>query len=271
MDNSGGLFLIIIIIGIAILYVIGSSSSNTPERRGVIGESKITALIADVLRRNLYGYVLNNLYVVKADGGTTEIDMLLVCTKGLFVFESKNYTGWIFGDDKHKYWTVTLYAGKDLLGFKNVEKHKFYNPIWQNDSHIKHLRRILGNTVPMNSVIVFSDRCELKRVVNNSEAKIIQARKLKRYLTNVRISYPDVLSTEAVDRIYSQLLIFTDIDGVKKQNHLTHLKEQKNDPIRCPRCGGNLVVRTAKKGANAGQQFYGCSNYPNCRYTRNIE
>lgn len=223
------------------------------------------------MRRDLYGYVLNNLYVVKADGGTSEIDMLLVCTKGLFVFESKNYTGWIFGDDKHKYWTVTLYAGKDWLGSRNVEKHKFYNPIWQNDSHIKHLRKLLGNTVPMKSVIVFSDRCELKKVINNSEARIIQTRNLKGYLANVRNSYPDVLSTEAVDSIYNQLLTYTDVDGVKKQEHLAYLKEQKNNPNRCPRCGGNLVVRTAKKGANAGKRFYGCSNYPKCRYTRNIE
>ncbi|MBP3896665.1 MAG: topoisomerase DNA-binding C4 zinc finger domain-containing protein [Mogibacterium sp.] len=28
-------------------------------------------------------------------------------------------------------------------------------------------------------------------------------------------------------------------------------------------------VRTAKKGSIAGTQFYGCSNYPKCKYTRN--
>ncbi|MBK7731174.1 MAG: restriction endonuclease [Gammaproteobacteria bacterium] len=36
----------------------------------------------------------------------------------------------------------------------------------------------------------------------------------------------------------------------------------------CPRCGSRLVLRTAKKGANAGGQFYGCSAFPKCRYTQ---
>ncbi|MBR3447258.1 MAG: topoisomerase DNA-binding C4 zinc finger domain-containing protein [Oscillospiraceae bacterium] len=39
---------------------------------------------------------------------------------------------------------------------------------------------------------------------------------------------------------------------------------------KCPRCGAELVLRTAKKGNNAGKQFYGCSAFPKCRYTRNI-
>lgn len=45
---------------------------------------------------------------------------------------------------------------------------------------------------------------------------------------------------------------------------------KKERPLKCPRCGGDLILRTAKKGVNVGQQFYGCSNYPKCRYVRNI-
>jgi predicted RNA-binding Zn-ribbon protein involved in translation (DUF1610 family) len=33
----------------------------------------------------------------------------------------------------------------------------------------------------------------------------------------------------------------------------------------CPKCGGTMVLRTAKNGANQGGQFWGCSNYPRCR------
>ena len=39
----------------------------------------------------------------------------------------------------------------------------------------------------------------------------------------------------------------------------------------CPACGSKLVKRVAKRGANAGKEFMGCSNYPACRYTREIE
>ena len=55
----------------------------------------------------------------------------------------------------------------------------------------------------------------------------------------------------------------------KKGNIETPEPSEENNLI-CPKCGGALVLRTAKKGANAGSQFYGCSNYPNCKYTKNL-
>ena len=39
--------------------------------------------------------------------------------------------------------------------------------------------------------------------------------------------------------------------------------------MQCPKCGGEMVLRAAKKGANAGSNFWGCSAYPKCRGTRN--
>ncbi len=39
----------------------------------------------------------------------------------------------------------------------------------------------------------------------------------------------------------------------------------------CPRCGRELVLRTAKKGNNQGNQFWGCSGFPKCRYIESIE
>ena len=35
--------------------------------------------------------------------------------------------------------------------------------------------------------------------------------------------------------------------------------------MKCPKCGADMVLRTAKKGRNAGSRFWGCSAYPNCR------
>lgn len=39
----------------------------------------------------------------------------------------------------------------------------------------------------------------------------------------------------------------------------------------CPLCGGKTVIRTVKTGAKAGAQFIGCTNYPRCKYTKNIQ
>ena len=95
---------------------------------------------------------LFNVYVPKEDGETSEIDVLMLCSKGVFVFESKNYSGWIFGSEDKKNWCQTLPQGK---GKSN--KEYFYNPVMQNRSHIKHLKALLGD-VPVHSVIVFSER-----------------------------------------------------------------------------------------------------------------
>lgn len=44
---------------------------------------------------------------------------------------------------------------------------------------------------------------------------------------------------------------------------------QKKEHV-CPICGSPLVLRTARKGMTPGKQFYGCSGFPNCRYTENL-
>lgn len=42
-------------------------------------------------------------------------------------------------------------------------------------------------------------------------------------------------------------------------------------PRPCPRCGGELMRRTAKRGQHIGGTFWGCANYPRCRYMASIE
>ena len=109
------------------------------------------------------GKFLFNIYIPKGENGTTEIDVLLITTKGLFVFESKNYSGWIFGDEDKRNWYQTPPQGKG-----KSRKESFYNPIMQNRTHIKHLKALLGESIPMHSIITFSDRCTLKNVLVTS-------------------------------------------------------------------------------------------------------
>jgi hypothetical protein len=42
----------------------------------------------------------------------------------------------------------------------------------------------------------------------------------------------------------------------------------RDEPPLCPRCQVPMVLRTATRGDHAGQQFYGCPNYPKCKETR---
>lgn len=48
--------------------------------------------------------------------------------------------------------------------------------------------------------------------------------------------------------------------------------EVKKTPTNiCPKCGGKLILKTAAKGANKGNQFWGCANFPKCRYIKNVQ
>lgn len=197
------------------------------------------------------GKILRNVYVPKGDGQTSEIDVLYITEKGIFVFESKNYSGWIFGDEQSRYWTAMP---------PNREKNRFYNPIMQNKSHIKWLRKYIGDSIPLFSIIVFSERCELKKVSAVS-AEVIKRDYMYHTVKKIWESTDSVLSEVEVNDIYEKLLNLTNVDKKSKAEHIENIKN------RCPRCGGELILRTSRKD---GTQFYGCSNFPSCRYTRSV-
>ncbi len=222
------------------------------------------------------GKVLRNVYLPKENGETSEVDVIFITQKGIFVIESKNYSGWIFGDEKNQKWTAML---------PNRQKNQFYNPILQNKTHIKWMRNYVGEDVPLFSIIVFSDRCELKKVtVESPDVKVIKRERTYATVRDIWERSTDVLSEEKINELYIILARLTNVDEAVKAAHIDNInqkykkEEKKQEPpvhteqqgLICPRCGSALVLRTAKKGANAGNQFYGCSNFPKCRYVQNI-
>ncbi|MCR4616649.1 MAG: NERD domain-containing protein [Lachnospiraceae bacterium] len=90
-------------------------SVYTPEVKGKIGETKISYDLASLNLFGKSGLFFRNLYVPMRNGKTTEIDLVYITPKGLFVIESKNYSGYIFGNENQKYWTSTLYGGRVLF------------------------------------------------------------------------------------------------------------------------------------------------------------
>lgn len=240
------------------------------------------------------GKVLRNVYVPKTNEETSEIDVIYITQKGIFVIESKNYSGWIFGDENSAYWTVML---------PNKIKNRFYNPIKQNRTHIKWLEQYLNDDIPLFSIVAFSERCELKKVTINSEGvHVIKRDRLYATVRSIWDSAKDMLDDEKVNSVYKQLKKLTNVDDAIKAAHVELIQERymkreetparkteaidtikteeieqhsdtdtsDSNSIKCPKCGENLMLRTARKGENAGKNFYGCSNYPNCRFVQNI-
>lgn len=89
--------------------------------------------------------ILRNVYIPTKDGKTTEIDLMAVSKKEIFVFECKNYGGNIYGDARRKNWIQ--YIGK--------KKSYFYNPLLQNKVHCEKLKEYLGDIgdVPIISMV----------------------------------------------------------------------------------------------------------------------
>ena len=268
MSSTSIEYLIIFIVLAALIVIISSSiTRKTPEERGAEGESTVSSFLKTFAPIRDSGHILSNLYIPSGQGDTREVDLLCVTTKGLIVIESKNYAGWIFGSENQQRWTVTLYAGHG-----ETEKYKFFNPIWQNNAHINALKRYLGYDIPILSFIVFSSRGELKSLeYKETHATICYMSELPVVLEEFWENHPDVFTQERVDATANKLeKLADDEEGTKKEAHLKRLNERYSNTEVCPWCGGKLKVRTARQGRNAGKQFYGCSNYPRCRYTKNL-
>ena len=124
-----------------------------------IGNLAEQALISDLKN---YGIdpkaIFHNLYVRKSNGKYAQIDVVVLTNRGLIVFEVKNYSGWIFGNEQQKYWTQVLAYGK--------YKYKLYNPIMQNAEHIRALRQNLPQnpSIPIYSIVVFYGSAKLKNI-----------------------------------------------------------------------------------------------------------
>jgi ssDNA-binding Zn-finger/Zn-ribbon topoisomerase 1 len=246
--------------GFDTVFDVGDIVSNmvrgTDEYRdtGSTGERYTYNILRDLFPNR---HIFRNVYITKADGRLTEIDLLAINTKGIFVFESKNYSGWIFGNSKDRYWTVTL---------PNGLKNRFYSPIRQNASHIEALKETFCEKHPditYHSLIVFSKRCELKKVdYKESGAFVFERQELRFYIKQImKVTSLGVLSEKEVEDIALWLKSCERPDEMVKQQHLRQLEEAAHT---CPWCGSELVERHNRK---TGSVFMGCSTFPQCRYT----
>ena len=152
-------------------------------------------------------------------------------------------------------WTQVLFGSKC----------QFQNPLLQNFRHTKALADCLNiNHSKIHSVVMFWGDSVFKtpmpsNVLDHGFSAYIKSKK-------------EILFTDQeVDQIYEAIQSGRLPKGWKtKREHLNSIEERLSSKTICPKCGGSLILRTARKGKNAGNQFYGCSAYPSCRYTANF-
>ena len=122
-----------------------------------VGEQKVAHLLSRELSYKDY-FLFNNLILPSENNASTQIDYVVVSKFGIFVIESKDYQGWIFGDKDQVSWTQSLPGGKN--------KFQFQNPIHQNYAHIMALKALLPFVGDyFNSIVVFLNKSEFKTAV----------------------------------------------------------------------------------------------------------
>lgn len=188
--------------------------------KGIKGEYLIWKYL-----QKLTGYkkYLFNCYIPKNNDETTEVDVILLHESGIYVFESKNYSGWIFGNETQQYWTQTLPKGRG-----QSKKIHFFNPIIQNKVHLKWLINYLNMDPDLfYSYIIFSDRCTLKKITLTSR----QHHVINRYniLSAINANakwYGIKMSSNEIDELYIKLQPLTQVEEAKKLDHIYKIQKK---------------------------------------------
>lgn len=118
--------------------------------RYAVVENRGEATVRNALNRSFSGtaYHLMNNITLPFEDGTTQVDHILVSKYGIFVIETKHYSGWIFANAASPTWTKVIY----------YFRQKFQNPLRQNYKHVKTIQDIL-EFVPsehIHSLIAFT-------------------------------------------------------------------------------------------------------------------
>lgn len=105
--------------------------------KGEYGEDRIYDILQKV---DGYKATLPNCYLPKGNGETAEVDLIFLHESGIYVFESKNYSGWIFGSENQKYWTQSFSDRRG--GTKNISSTILYGKMIHIYVHFRKLYRM---------------------------------------------------------------------------------------------------------------------------------
>ncbi len=229
--------------------------------KGVLGEWQVNLLIKFFLDKNDYHLIKNvtlPTFIDDKEQGTTQIDHILVSKYGIFVLETKNMKGWVFGSENQKQWTQQIYK----------HKTKFQNPLHQNYKHVKTLEDLLliGSNAKNNSifsVIIFIGDSTFKTKMPDN---VRFARGGIAYIKDKTDTlFNDQEVTSIIDQIESGRLARGFKTNHQHVKHVQEIVQQKAGSMSCSKCGSEMRLRKATKGKNAGNEFWGCSAFPKCR------
>ena len=241
--------IILIAVAVFILLRIKISRGSDSNRIGAKGE----ALVAKKLNRykNENDRLLNDVVLLDSKGESYQIDHIFINKNGIWIIETKNWSGRIYGSDEQKEWTQVLAYGK--------EKHRHYSPVKQNLTHVNKILKVLKGKTAIIPLVVF-----VSADISNVQSGYVCT--LDNLPRMVERNYGFYLTPQEIEKYYQTILSCQEKCSVTSEEH-SIIREEKQrglDKGICPNCGGKLTERQGQSGA-----FYGCSNFPKCRFTIN--
>ena len=232
---------------------------NRAEAIGDYGEKRVSSFLEDL---DCEDYRVFNDLLIRDGRYTTQVDHVIISRYGVFVLETKNVHGNVYGGGNAEFWKQYL----PDAGFKRyglTQEHQLRNPILQNEGHIKTLSRLVfGKDVPIYGIVVFPNGTD---IMVTADEPVLHMWEVVPYIKQYR---DVVLSSDQMDFYRGRLLEVISVSESDRKTHLDNVhqnKERRDSAVAagiCPKCGGNLVLRYGQYG-----RFYGCSNYPSCKYT----
>ena len=211
-------------------------------KRGEEGEKLVESLLS---KDSSFYRLINNLILLGDNNVSHQIDHIFIRNNGVFVIETKNYYGEIKGNEDDSFWTRSYFVkGK-------IKTASFHNPLKQNQSHIRIIKRLIGKGYPIYCFVVFTqnnaDKIELFNVCNANDL-----------LNRINlITIEKEIPNEEIEKI-NQILLFNEAD-INNEQHVNKVKEAEKDrkeyqkQIRlaiekkiCPNCSKALQIKNGQ-------------------------
>ena len=260
-------FITLLILTLFISLTIYLAWYNSARQKGKRGEMRVFSILSQLSDE----YTILNDLVLRTDKGTTQIDHVVVSKYGVFTIETKNYRGEIYGDDKRQKWTQLIvtkvtYAPKRWKTYTYVTKNNFYNPVKQSLGHAFRIKELLYAFphVKIVPIVAFAGDAILSNI--DTRHHVVY----KENLPEIIDRYKTICLTDNDVQAIIDILGNNNIrEFLSDRQHVKNIRaaaRKANKTINagiCPKCGGQLVKRRGKYGS-----FYGCSNYPKCKFTK---
>ncbi len=237
----------IAIIVLAVIIIAAASYLRTPSGKGRLGEARVRWIIGKTKQGTRY--VIND-YMFICDGKSVQIDHIVINKNGVYIIETKNYSGRVYGSDEQRHWLQVLAFGK--------VKNKLYSPVKQNAAHIYKLGKVLPLDVYLTSIVVF---------VQNNTQYIRSDTAVPISVLKKRLALPSKLKPYTVDEMEKIYRALEEVRGadITAREHINRINEARElvKHNLCPICRMPLVTRNGRYG-----EYLGCSGYPECTYTK---